>query len=87
MAGKIRLKMNSAGARELLKSDAVARELRGRAEAVAAAARAGGGKYMVTVHYGKNRIRVSVITADQDARKAEAENRTLSRALQAARTQ
>lgn len=86
MATRIRIKMNSAGARDLLKSRAVGNDLLGRGHRAASAARSNGaGKYLVTIQYGKNRARVSVITVDDAARRSEAEGRALTRALDAAR--
>lgn len=83
MATSIRIKMNSKGAREILKSPAVAADLLRRGYLTQRAA--GPGSWLVSLHYGKNRARVSVITADNDARRAEAEDRALTRALDAAR--
>lgn len=83
MAMRVRIKMNSKGAREILKSKGVGADLLARGYRVQGAA--GPGKYIVSIHYGRNRARVSVITADNDARKAEAESRALTRALDAAR--
>lgn len=83
MATRIRIKMNSKGAREILKSKGVGADLMARGYRAQRAA--GPGKFLVSIHYGKNRVRVSVITADDDARRAEAEGRALTRALDAAR--
>lgn len=88
MATSIRLVMNPAGIRQQLKSAAVANNLLSRGYRVASAARAGSGKgaeYFVSARTGKNRVRVSVITANGEAMKAEATTRALSRALEAAR--
>ena len=83
MAQRIRIKMNSKGARDVLRSEGVAADMLRRGYLAQRAA--GPGKWLVSLHYGKNRARVSVITADNDARKAEAEGRALTRALDAAR--
>lgn len=85
MAGKIDIKMNDAGIIAALKSPGVVAELQRRARHVQVAAGATGGSFMVTTRVGRTRPRVSVITANDVARRAEAIDRALTRALDAAR--
>lgn len=86
MAQKIRLEMNRAGIIAALQAPGVEAELLRRGNAVASAARAiGGGRFHVSARRGRTRVRVSVITEDAKARKAEAVDRALTRALDAAR--
>lgn len=86
MAGKIIIKMNDAGVRQALNEPAVTAYLMGMGAAVKAAAdAASGGNHELSSYPGRTRTRISVITADYAARKGEATNRTLTRALGAAR--
>lgn len=85
MAQSIRIEMNRAGIIAALTAPGVEAELLRRGNASAAMARASGGRYMVTSRRGKTRVRVSVITVDNAARTAEATDRALTRALDAAR--
>jgi hypothetical protein len=86
MAGKIRIELNRAGIIAALTAPGVRADLLRRGNAAAALARAnGGGAYMVTARTGRTRVRVSVITANDTARRAEATGRALTRALDAAR--
>lgn len=80
MAGKVRVEMNSAGAQELLKSPEVQGELRKRADRVAAAAGEG---HEVSVWVGRDRARATVTTVSARAKRAEANDRALLRALEA----
>lgn len=82
MAQSIRVEMNRAGAVALLRSPAVMADLMRRGQAVAAAAGRG---HMVTSYTGRTRARVSVITSTDSARRKEALDRNLTRALNAAR--
>lgn len=82
MATSIRVEMNRAGAIALLQSPAVAADLMARGQRVAAAAGPG---HMVTSRVGRTRVRVSVITAAPSAKRGEAVDRSLTRALDAAR--
>lgn len=79
----IRVEINDAAAEALLKSPEVRADLRRRAQRIAAAA--GQGSYDVTSSTTPSRARVSVGTADYTARKAEATQRSLTRALDAGR--
>lgn len=79
---EIRIELDHAGLRQLLRSQEVRSDLRRRSDAVAA--RAGNG-VRARVYQGRDRVRAQVWTATQEARKAEAERRTLLTALDAAR--
>lgn len=76
------LKINKAGIRELLKSPAIQADLERRAQQIAAAAGPG---MEVSTQQGENRARATVITATTEARAAEANNRSLTAALDAGR--
>lgn len=78
----IRIEMDSAGCKELLRSADVGRDVKRRLDAVAA--RAGNG-HRSKVYQGRDRVRGDVWTATPAARRAEAENRALLRAMDAAR--
>lgn len=78
--------MNRAGIIAALQDPAVEADLMRRGNAAASAATAnGGGRYMVTARRGATRVHVSVITASESAKRAEAVDRALTRALDAAR--
>lgn len=77
-----RVKINSAGARAILQSDAVRAELGRRARRIAAVAGPG---MEAGTEVGPNRARASVITGTAAARKREAESKALTRALDAGR--
>lgn len=77
-----RIKLNRKGVRELLRGPEVHRELRSMARAIAGAAGPG---MEVDSEVGRNRARASVITGTQDARRAEATTRALTRAIDAGR--
>ena len=83
MAQSIRVEMNSRGAVAIMKSPAVMADLLRRGNAIRNAA--GGQGFMVTSRVGSTRARVSVITSTDRGRRAEAQDRTLTRALDAAR--
>jgi hypothetical protein len=80
MLGKFVL--NKEGVRELLRSPEIAAHLKDRAEKIAAAAGPG---HEVRVDDGPNRARASVLTVTPEAMRAEATNRTLTRAIEAGR--
>lgn len=82
---RIRVKINSAGARAVLRSEKVRADLDRRARQVAEAA-GGEPDFEVESQIGSNRARASVRTATFEARKAEAEKRALLRALDAGRS-
>lgn len=77
-----RIKLNSRGVREVLRSPGVLADLERRAEAVK---RAAGPGHEVEVEVGAKRARAAVVTATAAARRSEATNRTLTRAFGAAR--
>jgi hypothetical protein len=81
----VRVKMNSSGARAILRSAAVQADLERRGGQIAAAA-GGEPDYEVETRVGANRVRVSVRTATHEAREAEATDRTLTQALDAGRS-
>lgn len=83
----LRVDMNSAGAIAALTDPGVQADIERRLEAAAASARGMNpdGEYEVSVRVGRTRVRGSVITANYSARKAEATDRVLLRALDAAR--
>lgn len=82
MGRNVRVEINHEGVKALLKSPLVAAELERRAKAIAAKAGPG---MEVSVHYGRNRVNASVITATTEARVAEAKDRALTRAIDAGR--
>lgn len=81
---KVKIELNSPGLVELLKSDGVKADMERRAKAVALAA-GGEPDYQADAWIGKDRARGTVRTATHQARRDEAENRTLTRAVDAAR--
>lgn len=80
----VRIEVNPAGIRELLKSEEVRADLAARAHRIASAA-GGEPDYEVDVRQGSTRARASVRTATFEAILDEARNRTLSGALDAGR--
>lgn len=82
MANKIRIEVNSDGIQAILKSAEVQADLRSRAARIAAA---GGPGMEASSWTGRTRARASVITATGKARRSEATNRALTRALDAGR--
>ncbi len=77
-----KFKLRRAGVRELLRSEGVLRDLERRARDVAAQAGPG---HVVDSKIGRNRARVAVLAVTADARLAEATDRNLTRAINAAR--
>lgn len=82
MAQRIRVQLNRAGVRELLRSSEVRADLERRASAIA---RAAGDGMETDSEVGPNRARASVRTATSEAVKAEAEHRSLTSAIDAGR--
>lgn len=74
--------LNSPGVQELLQGQEVRRELLRRAEAVA---RAAGPGHRSQVERGRDRQRAAIWTDTMAARSSEANDHTLTRALDAAR--
>ena len=83
MAKKVRVELNSAGVRALLKDPGVAADLAARGERIAATA--GEGFESSGVRQDRDRVAVTVRAATEEARRAEAESRALLRALDAGR--
>lgn len=77
---EIKVELNDAGIKDLLNGEGVQAFLLDKARQVEAIAESGGGEFEATVQPGKSRARASVITSDYEARVAESENQTLSRA-------
>lgn len=80
-----RIVINDSNAQQILKSGEVRADLLARAQAIAAAAAGNGGQYRVDPMLWKSRNAVHVTTADTEARRAEATDRALTRALDAGR--
>jgi hypothetical protein len=78
----VRIKLNSAGIRQLLRSSEMEADLRRRAERIAATAGEG---FEASSMVGPNRARASVITTTYEAMAAEAQERRLTRAIDAGR--
>ncbi|MGO3649352.1 hypothetical protein [Agrococcus casei] len=78
----VRIKLNSSGIVRLLQSPEVSRELEARGTRIATAA---GNKHDVNATVNRDRAVVFVTTKDTAARKAEAEQRRLSKAIDAGR--
>lgn len=78
----IKVKINSKGIEALLKSPGVKKDLERRAQAIAD--RAGPG-HVVESEIGPRRARAAVVTASFEARRREAMNRNLTRAIDAGR--
>lgn len=79
----MKIKLNRAGIRQLLKLPEVQADLARRAQAIATAAGPG---MEVNQQIGANRARASVRTETTAARLAEARDRTLTRAIDAGRS-
>jgi hypothetical protein len=84
MAKKVRIKLNSAGARDLLRSPEIAADIDDRTRRIAEAA-GGSPDFEASVVVGTNRVHGSVNTATQAGREAEANDRALTRAIDAGR--
>ena len=78
----VKIKINGAGVKQLLNDPAVVADLEDRGARIAAAA--GEGMEISTVK-GKDRSSVFVTTETREAKLAEAEDRALSRAIDAGR--
>jgi len=79
---KVKVKMQSAGAKSVLLSDSVRDDLKLRADRIAAAAGPG---FVAEVRWGKGRALASVTATTPDAMRAEANDRVLTKALDAGR--
>lgn len=78
----VRVKLNSKGVRDLLRSREVEADLARRARRIAAVA---GDGMEADSAIGSSRARAAVVTATYEARAAEAESGALTRALDAGR--
>ena len=78
----VRIRINPRGVRKILRSREVQNDLDKRAKAIA---RQAGDGFMASSMKGRNRARASVITDSYDARKAEADDRALTRSIDAGR--
>lgn len=79
MSGKIRIQLNSAGVRDLLRSDAMQEVVSGKAEEIA---RRCGSGYGVSAHRGKNRVNTSVGAQTPEAEEDNLQNNTILKAVQ-----
>lgn len=80
--GSVTVKINKDVARSLLRSTEVQGDLQERADRIAASAGPG---FVAEVEVGANRARGVVYTSDIDSMIAEAQDRSLTRALDAGR--
>ena len=78
MSKRVKVKLNSAGVRELLKSSAMAGVCRTQADAVKN--RCGSG-YTVSAYTGRTRVNCSVVAETPEARRNNSENNTILKAL------
>lgn len=82
MATPVKIELNSAGVKALLRSPEILADLRARAERIAAAAGEG---FEADSMIGRSRARADVFTETFAARRAEATGRALTRAVDAGR--
>lgn len=80
--GLIRIELNGAGVRELLQSPEVQADLRRRGDAIALVAGPG---HEVSLRVESHRASVIVFTADPEAMQREADDRNLTRSIDAGR--
>lgn len=84
--GRVKVKMNSAGARQILNSGKVQADLLRRAEAVRSRAESmGSGTYAADVQPGKNRAHAMVKTTDAKSCASNAKKNVLLKSLDAGR--
>lgn len=81
MAG-VKVRLTRSGPRQLRQSPGVKADMERRAQAIAAAA---GGGMEVDSHVGRSRARATVAAVSWEARRAEASDRALTRAIDAGR--
>lgn len=84
----LRIEINRAGLREILRSPGVQRDLEQRARRIATAADAAAndpGGHRVVTEVGPNRARAAVITGTPKSMYKEATQRTLTRSIDAGR--
>lgn len=84
MVTKVRISRNSSGFRELMSSAEMQADLEARAERIATAA-GGAPDFEAEVSVGRDRAHAFVKTANNEGRRAEAERRALTRAIDAGR--
>jgi hypothetical protein len=84
MAKITKIKFNSAAYRQLMSSPEAVADLQGRADRIAAAA-GGQPDFEAEASVGRDRAHAFVRTATQEGRRREAEDRALSRAIDAGR--
>jgi len=80
---RAQIELNSQGVRDLLRSPEIRGDLERRAGAIA---RTAGPGFVADSTVGPNRARASVGTTDIESMRAEAEDRTLTRAIDAGRS-
>lgn len=80
---RAQIELNSQGVRDLLRSPEIRADLERRAQAIATAAGPG---FAADSTVGPNRARASVGTTDIESMRAEAEDRALTRAIDAGRS-
>lgn len=76
--GNVKIKLNKAGVRELLKSDEMMQICKDHA--YSAQSKLGDG-YKVTYHKGKRRVNASICADSTEARRDNIENNTILKAL------
>lgn len=81
---RVTVKMNSKGARAILRSEAVRKDLERRARAIADAA-GGEPDFEAESQIGDTRARASVRTATREGREAESRDKRLTRSIDAGR--
>lgn len=84
MPTKVRIVLNSDGIKQLLQSKEIEQDMKRRGDAVAEAA-GGAPDYVCESWVGFDRARATVRTATHKARRDEANDRTLTRSIDAAR--
>ena len=82
MGSLIRVQVDKSGVAKLLRAEGIAADLAARGDRIAAAA---GDGFESRVWQGRDRVRATIRTGTMEARRAEAEDRALSRALAAGR--
>lgn len=75
---KVKVELNRAGVRELLKSEEVMSVLKSEAQKRAAAA---GNGYTVNTYVGKNRCNAEILAETKEARRDNLQNNTLVRVI------
>ena len=75
---KIKVVLNEAGVRQMLKSEEIAALLEEKAQDAVSRL---GGEYNITTHKGPNRVNVSISPSSYKARKETLENNAIIKAL------